>query len=162
MNLELTPPKRFALKSLWSQEIRFPLWLFWLSQPNTLHSNSYIDSLPIRERSLDGALQMWKWAPPSGAAGTIQRRPWQNCTVQQFALSYKNRVLGSYGHGGARSVIPAGGPPRFIGTYILGNNIIRRRWNHVKTCFTKVHQKILHKHRIFYDSRYEFSTFFYK
>jgi hypothetical protein len=65
----------------------------------------------------------------------------------------------SYSHGGARSVIPAGRPPPFIGTYILGNNIIRRRWNHVTTRLKKVHQKILHKHRFFYDSRYEFSIF---
>ena len=65
-------------------------------------------------------------------------------TAQQFGISYKNRVLGSYNHGGARSVIPAGGPPRFIGTYTLGNIIIGRPWNHVETCFKKVHRIILH------------------
>ena len=73
----------------------------------------------------------------------------------QFALSYKNRVLGSYGHGGARSVILVGGPPRLTGTYILGNSIIRGRWNDTGTCFKKVHQKILHKYGIFCDFRYE-------
>jgi hypothetical protein len=159
-NLELVSPLRFALKSLWSQEIRFSFMvILTLATPHTAQQQLC--------RFLTNSWKKFGWGALTVEMSATIRSSRNNSAPTMAKLHcasvcpfLQNKVLRLYGHGGARSVIPAGGPPRFVGTYTLGNRTIRRRWNHVKTCFWKVHQKILHKHRIFYDNRYEFSIFF--